>query len=94
MRLNADELSAIRATLSAADPHGRIYLFGSRADDTQRGGDIDVFFEASKAMDLQTSLRLQYRLTLACDAKVDLLVKGPDQEDMPIHQIARHGIPL
>ncbi len=48
MRLNADELSAIRATLSAADPHGRIYLFGSRADDTQRGGDNDVLLDLKR----------------------------------------------
>jgi hypothetical protein len=33
-------------------------------------------------------------LTAACDTRVDLLVKTPDQTDQPIHQIARRGIRL
>ena len=32
MRLSPTELSAIRSTLGALDPLGRVYLFGSRAD--------------------------------------------------------------
>lgn len=94
MRLNANELNAIRGTLRAVDQRARVYLFGSRADDRRRGGDIDLFLEATKPIDLKTSLTLQYRLSLACDTKVDLLVKSPGDEDMPIHQIARQGIPL
>ena len=94
MRLNTSELSAIRATLGALDPQGRIYLYGSRADDTRRGGDIDIFLEASQAIDLKTALTLQYRLSSACDTKVDLLIKTPEQNEMPIHRIARGGIRL
>ena len=94
MRLTSRELSSIRTTLSALDPMGHIYLYGSRADDTRRGGDIDLFLEASRAIDLKTMLTTQYRLMVACDTKVDLLVKTPEQADMPIHQIARGGIRL
>lgn len=94
MRLNANELNAIRTTLAAADPDGRIYLFGSRVDDKRRGGDIDVFLEASHQIDAKTALRLEYRIGAACDTKVDLLIKAPDQEDLPIHKIARGGIRL
>ena len=94
MRLKTTELSAIRSSIGALDPLGRIYLYGSRADDTRRGGDIDLFLEASRAIDLKTALTLQYRLCSACDTKVDLLIKTPGQAEMPIHQIARKGIPL
>jgi uncharacterized protein len=94
MRLNAAELQAIRDTLHAVDPHGRVYLFGSRADDRRRAGDIDIFLESAKPIDLKTAMQLQYRLSLACDTKVDLLVKSPGDSDMPIHQIARQGILL
>ncbi len=94
MRLNANELNAIRSTLAAADPAGRIYLFGSRVDDKRRGGDIDVFLDASHAIDAMTALRLEYRISAACDTKVDLLIKAPDEVDMPIHQVARKGIEL
>ena len=94
MRLNTAELQAIRDTLRAVDPHGRVYLFGSRADDRRRGGDIDIYLESAKPIDLKTCMQLQYRLSLACDTKVDLLVKSPGDSDMPIHQIARQGILL
>lgn len=94
MRLNHAELDAIRATLRAVDPAGRIFLYGSRADDARRGGDIDVFLDASRPIDLKTALTTQVLLSAACDTKVDLLVKSPGEEDMPIHQIARRGVPL
>lgn len=91
MRLNALELAAIRSTLRGLDPLGHIYLYGSRADDARRGGDIDLFLDASKTIDLKSTLTLQYRLSLQCDTKVDLLIKSPDQVDLPIHKIARQG---
>jgi len=49
MRLRPIEVAAIRANLSALDPNGSIYLYGSRADDTRRGA--------------KTALATQYRLT-------------------------------
>ena len=93
MRLHPAELDAIRTTLGALDPLGRIYLYGSRTDDAKSGGDIDLFLEASRPLDMKTVLTTQYRLSSACDTKVDLLIKSPDEADMPIHHIARQGIP-
>lgn len=94
MRLSPAEVDAIRSMLAAADAAGRIYLYGSRADDRRRGGDIDLFLDASRPIDLPTTLRLQYRLSRACDTHVDLLVKAPGEPELPIHQIARGGIAL
>jgi predicted nucleotidyltransferase len=88
MRLNNTELKALRAILGELDPAGRIYLYGSRADDTRRGGDIDIYLQASRPIELKTRLLTQYRLQQACDTRVDLLVKNPAQPELPIHQIA------
>ena len=88
MRLNSTELHALRSILRALDPAGRIYLYGSRTDDLRRGGDIDVYLQASSPIDLKTQLSTQYRLELACDTHVDLLVKNPGQPAQPIHKIA------
>ncbi len=88
MRLSNTELQALRAILGELDPAGRIYLYGSRADDTRRGGDIDIYLEASRPIELKTRLLTQYRLQQACDTRVDLLVKNPAQPVLPIHQIA------
>jgi predicted DNA-binding protein len=47
-----------------------------------------VFLQASRPIDLKTQMRTQYRLELACDTRVDLLVKNPGQTSQPIHEIA------
>ena len=88
MRLSPAELTALRSIIGALDPAGRVYLYGSRADDACKGGDIDVYLQASRPIDLKTRLSTQYRLELACDTRVDLLVKNPGQTAQVIHQIA------
>jgi uncharacterized protein len=94
MRLSPHELAAIRNTLLEFDRNGHLWLFGSRADDASRGGDIDLYLEASQPVSLRQSLLLEYRLAALCDTKVDLLIRNPDQAELPIHQIARNGVPL
>lgn len=42
MRLTPEEQDVIRAAVAARDPEARVWLFGSRADDSKRGGDIDL----------------------------------------------------
>lgn len=94
MRLTDRENETVCRVLYEADPHGRIYLFGSRTDDIKKGGDIDLFFESSITLDLKHKLALEYRLSAECDTKVDLLVKNPGQEENAIFEIARSGVPL
>lgn len=94
MRLNHKERQAIQSVFNTLDPDGHLFLFGSRADDARRGGDIDLFFEASRPLALKTILSAQYRLTDACDAKVDLLVKNPGEPETLIFQVAREGVRL
>ena len=88
MRLTNFEFNALRTIIGELDPSGSIYLYGSRTDDSRRGGDIDVFLQASRAIDMKSRLRTQYRLQLACNTHVDLLVKNPQQPMQAIHQIA------
>lgn len=89
MRLSSPEINALRSILGALDPTGHIYLYGSRVDDQRRGGDIDVYFETSRVIDLKTKLTTQYRLEKACDTRVDLLIKSRELPDQAIHAIAR-----
>lgn len=88
MRLTPKELISIRHILGELDPLGHIYLYGSRVDDNRRGGDIDIFLNASRTIELKTQLTIQYRLAMACDTHVDFLVKNPNQSIQPIHEIA------
>jgi predicted nucleotidyltransferase len=43
MRLTQNEKDSIKKTFLEVFGEGEIYLFGSRVDDSKRGGDIDLF---------------------------------------------------
>jgi predicted nucleotidyltransferase len=94
MRLQPHTVTRFRELLNDLDPAGRAFVFGSRLDNQRRGGDIDIFLEASRHIDLKSILTLENRLSAVCDESVDLLVKNPGQPDQPIHLIARQGVPL
>jgi uncharacterized protein len=48
MRLKSEQAVSIRAAVKKHDPAARIFLFGSRVDDNQRGGDIDLLVLSQK----------------------------------------------
>jgi hypothetical protein len=48
MRLSPEEKSAIVDAVIRFDPESRIYLFGLRVDDSQKGGDIDILVFSSR----------------------------------------------
>ena len=43
MRLNEKYVTAIKNAFYEVFQHGEIFLFGSRVDDTKKGGDIDLY---------------------------------------------------
>lgn len=45
MRLTEYEVDTIRKVFLNVFSHGRLYLFGSRINDTKKGGDIDIYIE-------------------------------------------------
>ena len=52
MRLTKYEIESIRKIFYETFKDGRIYLFGSRLDDTKRGGDIDLYIQTEDKNDL------------------------------------------
>lgn len=62
MRLTAaEQLHIAEAARAVLPPGTRVALFGSRTDDTQRGGDIDLLVETAAAQSIAQSVRLQIR---------------------------------
>ena len=42
MRLSKDEVRVLKNSLYSLNSDAKLYLFGSRTDDSKRGGDIDI----------------------------------------------------
>lgn len=75
-----------------------IILFGSRIDDAQKGGDIDLFIQISKPLSnkIEMECRLSARLYIKLGGrKVDVLIKDTISKMKPIYQHAiDYGIVL
>ena len=99
MRLTPEQIQAIRqATQCILGPDARVRLFGSRALDDRKGGDIDLPFETDQALDnrAKTLCRLSGALTMALgDRKIDVILKDINTPPADIFDIAkRTGILL
>jgi predicted nucleotidyltransferase len=92
MRLSDDEKNQIKRQVSDIfGEKSRVFLFGSRVDDTKKGGDIDLFIEAEIVTNgFEQTIRLITKLQMALgDQKIDVvLAKDPSRL---IEQEARQG---
>ncbi len=97
MRLTDIEKTIIKAEAkNIFGPGTRIFLFGSRVDDSLKGGDIDLYIETEKHALLQDKISLLSHLKLNIgDQKIDVVVNAPNKNDQKIFHIARQtGIEL
>lgn len=99
MRLNQHQIDKIKsATADIFGPEARVWLFGSRVDDTRRGGDVDLMVETDEAPRNPTLLaaRLSASISRSMYGRhVDVIVLAPGFREQPIHQAARtQGIRL
>lgn len=95
MRLTPTQATTIRDAVHrhfGADADVR--LFGSRTDDSKRGGDIDLYIEADipasdSVFRKEMALLAELYIKLG-EQKIDLVVKRRGQTaELPIHRVAR-----
>lgn len=93
MRLSDEQVrSIVAATHELAGSDAQVRLFGSRLNDTARGGDIDLLVECPRPvarpvwLAAQITARLQRALG---DRKIDVLVLDPATVLEPVHEVAR-----
>lgn len=93
MRLTAIEKSAIIEAIAAVDPDAGIYLFGSRTDDTKKGGDLDILI-FSKDITFGDKLKIKAAIFEKIDEqKIDLVI-AEDEKDPFVKMIREQGVPL
>jgi len=95
MRLTAEQVAAIRSAVGRQDPGARIILFGSRADDHAKGGDIDLLVVSDRIGLREEWIIRRDVLDRIGWQKLDLIVRRNDQLDSPIAAAAiESGVPL
>ncbi len=99
MRLSEYQKNTILDLInSVLGPDATVTLFGSRVDDQQKGGDIDLMLETKHAILNPAEIKAIIAAKLAIafnDQKVDILLSAPNLQHHPIHDIAKkNGIRL
>jgi uncharacterized protein len=95
MRLTDFEINVIKQ--SASEIFGsdvQVYLFGSRVDDTKKGGDIDLYIKTKVGNDLRHKIKFLVLLEQELgEQKIDIVFA--EDQSRPIEQQAiLHGICL
>ena len=95
MRLSETQQKTILlATRQNFGTDARVWLFGSRVDDARRGGDVDLYVEATQSNTLMAELQCKMAIEESLDLHVDLVVNDY-RKDEPIYTIAKkQGIQL
>jgi predicted nucleotidyltransferase len=101
MRITDQQRSIIRSTVAETFGAGAsVWLFGSRVDDTARGGDIDLYIEpvSGNAEEL-VDAKLRFLVTMhkvLGEQKIDVVIRRAGyEENLPIYQIAKQtGVKL
>ncbi|OFZ65656.1 MAG: hypothetical protein A2V79_07070 [Betaproteobacteria bacterium RBG_16_56_24] len=100
MRLNPDQIEAIKQeTENYFGAQAEVWLFGSRVDDTAKGGDIDLYVRPGTGdADQLAAARFAFLARLKRrigDRKIDLVLQRSGGEELPIHELARQlGVKL
>ena len=95
MRLTNFEINSIKQ--SAMDIFGadvQVFLFGSRVDDTKKGGDIDLYIKTKMGNDLTHKIKFLVALEQKLgEQKIDVVI-AEDQSRVIEQQATLHGIRL
>lgn len=92
MRLSSQERDIIVTNVHkyiAED--AKVWLFGSRCDDSKSGGDIDLYIESdpiTKPLESRIYLKIALQDALGYQ-KIDLVYHDREREMQPIHEIAK-----
>lgn len=95
MRLSTEQQQSIlQATRKNFGADANVWLFGSRADDARRGGDVDLYVETNQRNSWLSALHCKIAIEESLDLHVDLVVNDHVTKK-PIYQIAKNkGVQL
>ncbi len=95
MRLSGEQIETIKQEAAHFfGAHAEVWLFGSRVDDSAKGGDIDLYVETD-ALEVALSLaRTRGRLADRLGRYVDLVVNNHTRNEPMFHIAKSQGVKL
>jgi len=91
MRLSTNEIDAIKESFYTVFEEGVLYLFGSRVDDTKKGGDIDLYIIPSTQENLSMK-KIKFLALLKRiigEQKIDVVIDRG--QDRAIDRVAKNN---
>ena len=83
MRLNDYYKDTIKSIFYEMFSSGSISLFGSRVDDNQKGGDIDLYLEINEKPTLEKKLKFLAKLKRSLgEQKIDIVFNEDSSRDI------------
>jgi predicted nucleotidyltransferase len=94
MRLYHNQIKVLKDTLQRLSSNAKLYLFGSRVDDTKKGGDIDLLVVSDELTkkDLRY-LRIEFFKHFG-EQKIDIILDNGDFKDPFIKHIIQKAVLL
>jgi len=92
LRLSDKEIALIKSNSQKLFGDALVYIFGSRIDESKRGGDIDIYIDAKEKKDLfRKKLRLKSMLEDSLYKPVDVIV-STDKERAIEKEAFKYGV--
>lgn len=97
MRLSNHEIASIKTLATEIFGEGtQIVLFGSRADDAKKGGDIDLLIDHSNKQNLTLQKKIKFLVRLKDkigDQKIDVVLNKDDKKSI-VQSALKTGVVL
>ncbi len=94
MRIEKEQIALLKKALYDLDKTARLYLFGSRVDNTKKGGDIDLLIRSEKLgkSDIR-KIRMAFYQQFG-EQKLDILLDNGKQHNPFIDKIKQQAVEL
>ncbi len=95
MRIKPEEQSLLRESVLRCLEGAEVFLFGSRVDDSLKGGDIDLLIRGDRKLSLveKARIRADYARRFG-ERKLDLVSVKHGEEDAFTRLILEHAVAL
>jgi predicted nucleotidyltransferase len=90
MRLSEFEVKSIKESIRVFDPDAQVYLFGSRTDDSKKGGDIDILVLSEILTSKEKRLIKLDLYDKIGEQKLDIIISKNDAKNSFV-KLARSG---